>query len=89
MASRSEPSSFRTRNMLLATYLRQLGYVATVERDGDNSGGSPVGAWAFESSPDLLEKVRVFQKDEARVEPRSFYRLAKEVRTGMLKFLGV
>jgi hypothetical protein len=75
--------------MLLATYLRQLGYAAQLARDGDNTTGAPVGAWVFESSPELLEQVKVFQKDDARVEPRSFYRLAKEVRTGMLKYLGL
>jgi len=79
----------RTRSLLLASYLIERGHEPTMTGDGNTIDGHALGAWEFPQSDALQNDVREFERGNARVEPRSFYRRVKEVRRVLFDFLGV
>jgi hypothetical protein len=85
----SRSSGFKTTDLTLATFLRLRGCSAEVVKDGERAGGRPVGAWLFGDTTEVRELVRIFERGEARVEPKEFHDAINRYREELFRVLGI
>lgn len=82
-------SGYKTTDLTLATFLRLRGCESEVIKDGERKGGSPVGAWLFGDTEEVRQLVRIFERGEARVEPKEFHDSINRYREELFRFLGI
>lgn len=87
------PSSLKTTNLTLATYLIINGYEPTLVGDGESGQGKAIGAWEFsdldemEAGETLDVLVKEYSNGAARVEPRKFHDCLTTTRRSLFRFL--
>lgn len=84
MADQEQNTTFRTKELSLATVLNMRGFChQTIERRDKRTA-----IWVFDRSDSLMEIVDEFMGNECLVEPKEFMREASGVRNEMYRVLG-
>jgi hypothetical protein len=92
MESHSEAGveTFSTQDLDLAAFLSLSGFPMDFTRDGESSGGHPIGSWVFSDyDGDVRVAVEKFKTGQALVDPHKYYAEIGNTRNALFKFLGI
>jgi hypothetical protein len=88
MPEMNPSESIRITDLTLAAYLCLSGFEPTLSENGQSHKGVKLGAWEFDSTAGVRQRIEYFEAGHGKVEPRKFHQALTRTRRSMLEYLG-